>query len=221
MNSKKKKKNRNNKNMNNLRMNSMFAEDAAAAAAMDTNDIVSIGRTASTSTTTTTTTTTTREDDNSLLDSYLIPNPGGSSSMSSSMRQAVWQGRALAILAAAIFGTNFSLVKFLDAGSDIPIATAAVLRFALASTVVSAVVEMSELNQKNNRHQLDLEMTTHPDVANKRHAFLSGGEVGLWYGAGYIAQAVGLHTVDASKVRGCGSCYGCALWNVYLMCQQK
>jgi hypothetical protein len=194
-------KNQNRNNINNLILNPMLAEDVIAAATMDTNDVaVSVGTTSTSTTTATISSSRDDDDDDSLFSSYLIPNPGGNTF--SSMR--LWQGRALAILAAAIFGTNFSLVKFLDsAGSDIPIAAAAVLRFTLASIVVSTVVEISDNKNRNNNnmyHHLDWGMTNSHDL-EKRHAFLSGGEVGLWYGAGYIAQAVGLHTVDASKVR--------------------
>jgi hypothetical protein len=84
-------------------------------------------------------------------------------------------GRFLVLLAACIYGTNFSVVKILD--DTIPLSVSAFLRFGLAATVVSAMV----LSRESDDVQ--------PIVKKERNlAFWGGVEIGLWYCIGYIAQ---------------------------------
>ena len=66
----------------------------------------------------------------------------------------------------------------------------AMLRFSIAAGVVAAFVL--------GRERDDVDAM----VAKERNlAFWSGAEIGLWYSIGYLAQAEGLQTVSAGKVR--------------------
>jgi drug/metabolite transporter (DMT)-like permease len=95
-------------------------------------------------------------------------------------------GRALVLAAAAIYGTNFAAVKLLD--EAMPMALSAALRFSLAAVVVTSIVLANERKTNN------------PQTRETRWgATLAGAEVGAWYCIGYICQASGLHTSDASK----------------------
>jgi hypothetical protein len=85
------------------------------------------------------------------------------------------QGRILVLVAAAIYGTNFPIVKMLD--DSLPLSISATLRFGLAAAVVAAIVL--------GREDDDVE----PIVAKERVlAMNSGMEIGLWYCIGYIFQ---------------------------------
>ena len=98
------------------------------------------------------------------------------------------QGRIIVLVAAAIYGTNFPVVKMLD--DSLPLSISATLRFGLAAGVVAAIV----LGKEDD----DVE----PLVAKERVlAMNSGMEIGFWYCIGYIFQAEGLQTVAAGKVR--------------------
>jgi len=96
-------------------------------------------------------------------------------------------GRVLVLIAAAIYGTNFSLVKMLD--EAMPLAYSAALRFSIAAFVVTTFVL---LNERPN--------DTPQDKERQQGAVLAGMEVGIWYCMGYLAQAYGLMSTDASKV---------------------
>lgn len=96
----------------------------------------------------------------------------------------VWNARLLLIGAAALYGTNFSFVKLL--GDIMPVGVSSTLRFGLA-----ALATLPWLLQKGDENE-------ETDVSF--NAALAGFEVGMWNSVGYIAQAVGLETTDASKV---------------------
>jgi len=96
---------------------------------------------------------------------------------------AVWKARALLVGAAALYGTNFSLVKLL--GDTMPEGVSLTLRFALASAVTLPWLFDEGGIQLPNA---DVLMAT-----------WLGFEVGLWNSIGYVAQAVGLETTPASK----------------------
>ena len=83
-----------------------------------------------------------------------------------------------------MYGTNFSLVKIL--GDTMPEGISLTLRFSLA-----ALVTLPWLFEENVN-----EMMSNKDVWM---ATWLGFEVGLWNSIGYVAQAVGLETTDASK----------------------
>ncbi|KAL7555817.1 hypothetical protein ACA910_012398 [Epithemia clementina (nom. ined.)] len=97
-------------------------------------------------------------------------------------------GRLLVVTAAAIYGTNFASVKMLN--DIMPTGVSAVARFGLAAVVVTAMVFQAEGNDAAPSVDLKEE---------RKQATVMGLEIGGWYSIGYMAQAVGLMTVDASK----------------------
>ena len=94
----------------------------------------------------------------------------------------VWKARSLLIGAAALYGTNFSLVKLL--GDVMPEGVSLSLRFALAS-----LVTLPWLFSEAGAELVDGDVWM---------ATWLGFEVGLWNSVGYISQAVGLETTQAS-----------------------
>lgn len=95
----------------------------------------------------------------------------------------VRNARILLLTAAALYGTNFSVVKLL--GEVMPVGAMGTLRFGLA-----ALVTLPWLLAKP-RPDSDLRTTA--------NAAFAGLEVGMWASVGYVAQAVGLETTTASK----------------------
>lgn len=85
--------------------------------------------------------------------------------------------------------TNF-LIPFLCTSFFAFSMRKAALRFSLAAGVVSAFV----LGREND----DVDGMVEKE---RNLAFWSGAEIGLWYSIGYLAQAEGLQTVAAGKVR--------------------
>jgi drug/metabolite transporter (DMT)-like permease len=90
----------------------------------------------------------------------------------------VWKARLLLCASAALYGTNFSVVKIL--GDTMPVGLSSALRFGLAALVTLPWLIMN------------------PKQGSVNAAWL-GFEVGLWNSIGYIAQAVGLETTPASE----------------------
>jgi hypothetical protein len=97
--------------------------------------------------------------------------------------KAVWNARLLLLGAAALYGTNFSFVKLL--GDIMPVGISSTLRFGLAALATAPWL----IPTKNDNKAAVIGAT------------LGGLEVGMWNSIGYVAQAVGLETTDASKVR--------------------
>lgn len=92
----------------------------------------------------------------------------------------LWKARLLLIGAAALYGTNFSLVKLL--GDVMPVGVSTTLRFGAA-----ALVTMPWLLQ---------------DIRKDNDALVAswlGFEVGLWNSIGYVSQAVGLDSTPAAE----------------------
>lgn len=100
----------------------------------------------------------------------------------------VWTGRMLVMAAAAMYGTNFPLVKMLD--ESLPSAVSASLRFVLAAVLVSTVVLTNEDKAADTIIEKERFDST-----------IRGMEVGAWYCAGFICQALALQSVEAGKVR--------------------
>lgn len=100
--------------------------------------------------------------------------------------------RVLVLTASAVYGTNFAIVKLLD--EQIPFAISAAMRFTLAASVVTAMVLQGEYNNKEKSVVAQSEK-------ERGWATWAGMEIGGWYCLGYLCQAVGLQTADASKVR--------------------
>jgi len=121
-------------------------------------------------------------------------------------------GRCLALVAAAIYGTNFAAVKLL--GDSLPVSLSASLRFGIGAIATTAVVLMSEYNRDKAEagkqyFQMYEASEEGPGVIpvskaelykERTDAMWAGAEVGLWYAVGYIVQALALLEVDASKV---------------------
>ncbi|CAB9501634.1 EamA-like transporter family [Seminavis robusta] len=89
--------------------------------------------------------------------------------------------RILVLTASSVYGTNFAIVKMLD--NEMPVSVSAMLRFCLAATVVTVLT--ATCNNKGG--------------GGEPMAAVAGLEIGAWYCLGYLAQAQGLESTDASK----------------------
>ena len=89
-----------------------------------------------------------------------------------------WSARFLLLGAAALYGTNFAMIKLL--GDTMPVGISSTLRFGMAASVCMPWLVM---NRKEDS----------PEVS------WLGFEVGCWNAIGYIVQAIGLDTTEASK----------------------
>ena len=112
--------------------------------------------------------------------------------------------RGLIVLASAVYGTNFAMVKMLD--THMPFEVSAALRFVLAATVVTTLVLRGEQQQQQQQPQpQDNSIVVEDDKAlvgeQRWAATVAGMEIGAWYCLGYLCQSAGLQTADASKVR--------------------
>ena len=91
--------------------------------------------------------------------------------------------RGLLIGAAALYGTNFALVKVM--GEQLPVGLSTTLRFGIASlSTMPWLLRPTE---------------TPAEADTARGAAIAGFEVGLWNSIGYIAQAVGLGITPAGE----------------------
>ena len=109
----------------------------------------------------------------------------------------VWKARLLLILAAALYGTNFTCVKMLD--ETVPVGISTTLRFALASmaTLPWLVGKPGSDKQSLSKENDAVEKDAMPPTSLA--AAIAGLEVGAWNSIAYISQAVGLESSDASK----------------------
>ena len=134
--------------------------------------------------------------------------------------------RLLLIGAAALYGTNFALVKVMSQNTELSIGVSTTLRFGLASIATlpwlfSKSSDTSETKyMKEEEDSLAVSASTglsSDDIlattVDAEHgtleisdgtseawgAFLGGFEVGIWGCIGYISQAVGLETTLASQ----------------------
>ncbi|CAN0087423.1 unnamed protein product [Discosporangium mesarthrocarpum] len=86
-----------------------------------------------------------------------------------------WGYRAILVLVAAIWGTNFPVLKVIESHTEISSATAAFTRFTIAFLSLLPLADWGDAE-----------------------VLLAGMEVGLYVSAGYYTQAIGLMTTDAS-----------------------
>jgi hypothetical protein len=101
----------------------------------------------------------------------------------------VWRARFLLIIAAGLYGTNFTFVKIL--GDIMPVSVSSTARFGLATLVTLPwLLKMPSSAGAETRLQKEASWK----------AMLVGLEVGIWNSIGYYAQAVGLETTYANKV---------------------
>lgn len=129
---------------------------------------------------------------------------------SSLPEREIFMARLLLLGAAALYGTNFSLVKLLGE-TDMSIGVSSTVRFGMAAmatlpwllmppkqpTTSSNDGERSEASSNSNN--VIASFSNDPATATALSASLAGFEVGLWNSIGYVAQAVGLETTAASK----------------------
>jgi drug/metabolite transporter (DMT)-like permease len=112
----------------------------------------------------------------------------------------IYRARLLLLAAAALYGTNFSLVKLLGE-TNMPIGACSTLRFGLASLATFPWLFTSTQSSSKGtttsataQYQQQLQQTSTAVAAT-----VAGLEVGLWNSIGYVAQAIGLETTAASK----------------------
>jgi drug/metabolite transporter (DMT)-like permease len=109
--------------------------------------------------------------------------------------EAIWRARWLLIGAAALYGTNFSVVKLL--GDEMPVGISTSLRFGLAAlATLPWLVDgfLPNMNLKTNDSA-----PSQAQLDRRIMAIMCGLEIGLWNSIGYVAQAVGLETTLASE----------------------
>jgi len=105
----------------------------------------------------------------------------------------VWKARLLLIIAAALYGTNFTCVKLLD--ESVPVGISTTLRFALATlATLPWLVGPSEGTSLSNAKE-----NQNTAISTSLAAAFAGLEVGAWNSIGYISQAIGLESTEASK----------------------
>lgn len=117
------------------------------------------------------------------MDAQLFPTAAKEASPTDA---AVNKARLLLLVAAALYGTNFSCVKMLGQ-TELPVGATSTLRFGLAALATLPFLLPSPAALARGWKD--------PQVA----AAVAGLEVGMWNSLGYIAQAVGLETTLASK----------------------
>mmetsp|Transcript_15786 Transcript_15786/g.32624 ORF Transcript_15786/g.32624 Transcript_15786/m.32624 type:complete len:576 (-) Transcript_15786:157-1884(-) len=106
--------------------------------------------------------------------------------------EGIWRARWLLVAAAALYGTNFSVVKLL--GDEMPVGISTSLRFGLAALATLPWLIQGFVPSFGNSEKVE-------QIVQDRRimATLYGLEVGLWNSIGYVAQAVGLETTLASE----------------------
>jgi drug/metabolite transporter (DMT)-like permease len=119
-------------------------------------------------------------------------------------QRAIFVARLLLFGAAALYGTNFSCVKLLDA-TELPIGLSSTLRFALAALATSPWLFLTNKHHQESSKTVDGSELSVADVVpefwktSEWGALVAGLEVGFWNSFGYVAQAVGLEATLASK----------------------
>lgn len=116
----------------------------------------------------------------------------------------VWIARLLLLLSAALYGTNFTMVKSLDESLSVGISST--LRFGFAAFcmlpwLLAPIHEDLKVLTKEKllKSQTDLEICSYQEPT-RLAAGLAGLEIGAYNSIGYITQAVGLKTIPANKV---------------------
>ena len=126
----------------------------------------------------------------------------------------VWKARLLLLLSAALYGTNFTMVKSLDESMSVGLSST--LRFGFATVAMLPWLfapiddELKLLAAKERRRIESISSSEDNGGKNALTNFsnseptrlcvaLSGMEIGLYNSIGYIAQAVGLKDTSASK----------------------
>jgi len=120
----------------------------------------------------------------------------------------VWKARLLLLLSAALYGTNFTMVKSLN--DSMSVGMSSTLRFGFAAVAMlpwlfapiddelkaSASDRNSDVGQKSN---ILSQLTQLMEEPSRLSVALTGMEIGTYAAIGYIAQAAGLKTTTASN----------------------
>lgn len=107
----------------------------------------------------------------------------------------VVKARLLLLGSAALYGTNFSLVKILGE-TGMSVGLSSTLRFGMAA--LATLPWLLQLDEGRSERSNRLAKLFDPQGVEFQAA-MGGLEVGLWNSIGYVAQAVGLETTSASK----------------------
>ena len=112
-----------------------------------------------------------------------------------------WKARLLVLATAALYGTNFTIVKIIQ--EQLPSPTSTSLRFTMASLATllfllpfTSYSNIPVTNRSVVKKSSERALTSWGNIPP---VVLTGMEVGLYNAMGYIFQASGLETVDASK----------------------
>ena len=113
----------------------------------------------------------------------------------------IWFSRLLLLLSAALNGSNFTFVKIMN--ENIPVQHGTILRFTLAAIATSPWLFRRVHQSTESKQNLDITNNIFlgdviPSSSKSLGVLLAGFEVGLWTAFGYIAQAIGLETTQAS-----------------------
>lgn len=100
----------------------------------------------------------------------------------------IWQARVMLLIAAALYGTNFTFVKVLN--ENMPLEFGTFLRFSLAA--------MSTMPFLFSKQSSMVKGSDDAQNIQKYGAIIGGLEVGIWNAMGYLFQAIGLETTPAS-----------------------
>lgn len=109
----------------------------------------------------------------------------------------VWKARLLLLLSAALYGTNFTMVKSLD--ESMSVGMSSTLRFGFAAVAMLPWL-FAPLDDELKNATVDADDGELAKEGPSRFSVgLVGMEIGMYAAVGYIAQAVGLKTTTASK----------------------
>jgi len=111
-----------------------------------------------------------------------------------------WRARLLIVIAAALYGTNFTMVKILD--ENMPVGISTTLRFALSAAVTLPWLLAPALKETDSTSSITSptsDVHESRDLMKALSPAIAGMEVGMWNSVGYLSQAIGLTTTLASK----------------------
>lgn len=119
----------------------------------------------------------------------------------------VWKARLLLLLSAALYGTNFTLVKSIDEINGMSVGMASTLRFGFAALAmlpllfapIDAELKLMTKERRGGGGADGNILSKFWEEPTRLSAGLAGMEIGLYNSIGYLAQAVGLKTTTASK----------------------
>jgi drug/metabolite transporter (DMT)-like permease len=116
------------------------------------------------------------------------------------MLSDVWNARLLLLLSAALYGTNFTLVKSIDDIPGMSVGLASTFRFGFAALVMLPLL-FTPLEDEEHTSIMTLAVEQPTTTTTRRSIIVAGMEIGLYNSIGYLFQAEGLKTTTASKVR--------------------